>query len=88
MLHVFLHSELQVHIVRDKITWPGARMRKANEGMPNYENNNVKGSLFITFDIDFPKGVLSDEDKEGNEHIRQFVCVSVFLLIKATHACV
>lgn len=57
---------LQVHIVRDKITWPGARMRKSNEGMPNYENNSVKGSLFITFDIDFPKGSLTDEDKEGN----------------------
>ncbi|KAK7089466.1 dnaJ homolog subfamily B member 11-like [Littorina saxatilis] len=55
----------KVHIVRDKITWPGARMRKANEGMPNYENNNFKGSLFITFDIDFPKGSLTEEDKEG-----------------------
>lgn len=41
-------------------------MRKSNEGMPNYENNSVKGSLFITFDIDFPKGSLTDEDKEGN----------------------
>ena len=51
--------------MRDKITWPGARMRKPNEGMPNYENNNVKGSLFITFDIDFPKGVMSEEDKKG-----------------------
>ncbi|BFZ15379.1 hypothetical protein BsWGS_18418 [Bradybaena similaris] len=54
-----------VHIVRDKITWPGARMRKPNEGMPNYENNNVKGSLYLTFDIEFPKGVLSEEDKTG-----------------------
>ncbi|XP_071112173.1 dnaJ homolog shv-like [Haliotis cracherodii] len=51
----------KVHIVRDKITWPGARMRKSNEGMPNYENNNVKGSLYITFDIDFPKGTLTEE---------------------------
>lgn len=40
-------------------------MRKAGEGMPNYENNNVKGALFITFDIEFPKGTLSDEDKAG-----------------------
>lgn len=55
----------QVHVVRDKITWPGAKMRKSNEGMPNYENNNVKGSLYITFDIEFPKGTLSEEDKEG-----------------------
>lgn len=40
-------------------------MRKPGEGMPNYENNNVKGQLFITFDIDFPKGTLTEEDKEG-----------------------
>ncbi|KAK3745432.1 hypothetical protein RRG08_038412 [Elysia crispata] len=59
----------KVHVVRDKITWPGARMRKPNEGMPNYENNNVKGSLFITFDIDFPKGVMSEEDKKGIREI-------------------
>ncbi|CAG5133724.1 unnamed protein product [Candidula unifasciata] len=58
-----------VHIVRDKITWPGARMRKPMEGMPNYENNNVKGSLYITFDIDFPKGVLTEEDKKGIKEI-------------------
>lgn len=57
----------QVHVVRDKITWPGARMRKPGEGMPNYENNNVKGQLFITFDIDFPKGTLTEEEKEGKK---------------------
>ncbi|XP_063412198.1 dnaJ homolog subfamily B member 11-like [Mytilus edulis] len=54
-----------VNIKRDKITWPGARMRKSHEGMPNYENNNVKGSLFVTFDIDFPKGTLTNEQIEG-----------------------
>ena len=56
---------LQVHINRDKITWPGARIRKPNQGMPNYENNNIFGTLFITFDVDFPKGSLSEEEKEG-----------------------
>lgn len=61
----FFIKYFQVHVVRDKITWPGARMRKPGEGMPNYENNNVKGQLFITFDIDFPKGTLTEEDKEG-----------------------
>ena len=40
-------------------------MRKSHEGMPNYENNNVKGSLFVTFDIDFPKGTLTQEQQEG-----------------------
>ena len=54
---------------RDKITWPGARMRTSHEGMPNYENNNVKGSLFVTFDIDFPKGTLTEEQQEGKTSI-------------------
>ena len=44
-------------------------MRKPNEGMPNYENNNIKGSLWITFDVEFPKGSLSEEDKKGKEFI-------------------
>lgn len=52
-----------VNLKRDKITWPGARMRKADEGMPNYENNNKKGTLFITFDVEFPKGELNEEEK-------------------------
>ena len=59
----------KVRIVRDKITWPGARIRKKNEGMPNYENNNARGTLIITFDVEFPKGELTDEDKEGLKNI-------------------
>ncbi|KAL3213713.1 hypothetical protein MRX96_035214 [Rhipicephalus microplus] len=55
----------KVPITREKITWPGARLRKKNEGMPNYENNNQKGTLYVTFDVDFPKGDLSTEDKEA-----------------------
>lgn len=47
-----------VSIKRDKITWPGSKMRKPNEGMINYENNKKIGTLFITFDVDFPKGWL------------------------------
>ena len=53
----------RVHVSREKITWPGARIRKKGEGMPNYENNNLVGMLYITFDVDFPKGELSAEDK-------------------------
>lgn len=53
----------EVTIKRDKITWPGARMRKAGEGMPNYDNNNLRGMLFITFDVEFPKGELTEEQK-------------------------
>ena len=49
----------QVTVTRDKITWPGARIRKKNEGMPNYENNNQFGTLYVTFDVAFPKGELT-----------------------------
>lgn len=55
----------QVKISREKITWPGAKVRKSGEGMPNYENNHAKGALYITFDVDFPKGEISAEDKEA-----------------------
>ena len=65
LLATILISALQVHLVREKITWPGARIKKKEEGMPNYENNNIKGDLYITFDIAFPRGGLEDNDKEG-----------------------
>ena len=55
----------QVQITREKVTWPGARIRKKGEGMPNYHNNNLFGILYVTFDVDFPKQELSEEDKEG-----------------------
>lgn len=55
-----------VPLQREKITWSGARISKAKEGMPNYENNNVRGTLYITFDVEFPKGELSEEEREGN----------------------
>lgn len=61
-------SSLQVHISRDKVTWPGAIIKKAGEGMPNYDNNLVKGTLFVTVDVEFPRGVLSDEKQEGMTH--------------------
>ncbi|XP_060517133.1 dnaJ homolog shv [Cylas formicarius] len=54
-----------VSITRDKITWPGARIRKKGEGMPNYENNNLHGTLFITFDVEFPKQEFTDDQKEA-----------------------
>ena len=55
----------KVHVTREKITWPGARIRKKGEGMPNFENNNLYGTLYITFDVDFPKGELSEDDKDS-----------------------
>lgn len=55
----------QVKVIREKVTWPNATIRKANEGMPNYENNHVKGSLYITIDVAFPKDkIYSTEEKE------------------------
>lgn len=62
----FILFVFQVHVTREKPTWAGARIRKKGEGMPNYDNNNLFGTLYITFDIDFPKEEFSDEDKEGN----------------------
>lgn len=59
----------KVHVSRDKVTWPGARMRKTGEGMPNYENNNLHGTLYITFDVDFPKGELTQEEKDKIKEI-------------------
>jgi len=59
----------KVRIQREKITWPGARIRKKGEGMPNYENNNLHGILFITFDVEFPKTELTEEDKEAIKKI-------------------
>nr|CAH7741688.1 unnamed protein product [Callosobruchus chinensis] len=62
-----------VSITRDKITWPGARIRKKGEGMPNYDNNNLHGILYITFDVEFPKQELTEEDKE-DVNLKGFLC--------------
>lgn len=59
----------KVSVTRDKITWPGARIRKKGEGMPNYENNNLHGTLHITFDVEFPKKELTQEEKEDIKRI-------------------
>lgn len=61
----------KVPVVRDKVTWPGARIRKKGEGMPNYENINQKGILYITFDVEFPKKEFNAEEKESLQDILQ-----------------
>ena len=61
----------KVNVKRDKITWPGARIRKKGEGMPNYDDNNLFGTLYITFDVAFPKGELSAEDKKKLKDLLQ-----------------
>jgi len=53
-----------VHIHRDKVTWPGAKIQKQGEGMPNYENNKIRGTLYITVDVKFPRGSFSEQDTE------------------------
>uniref|UniRef100_A0AC34QRS6 Chaperone DnaJ C-terminal domain-containing protein n=1 Tax=Panagrolaimus sp. JU765 TaxID=591449 RepID=A0AC34QRS6_9BILA len=55
----------KVEIVRDKITWPGARIRKKDEGMPSISDNNKKGILYVTFDVEFPRGELTEEEKQA-----------------------
>lgn len=69
ILHLDGHK---VHISREKVTWPGARIRKKGEGMPSYENNNLYGVLYITFDVEFPKTAFSDEDKESKSKVSKF----------------
>ncbi|KAL3993764.1 hypothetical protein ACH3XW_18920 [Acanthocheilonema viteae] len=54
----------KVEVVREKITWPGARIRKKNEGLPSHSNNDERGILYITVDIEFPRGELTPEQKE------------------------
>lgn len=53
-----------VTISREKPTWPGARIRKKGEGMPNFEDNNLHGTLYVTFDVEFPKEDFTEEQKE------------------------
>lgn len=63
----------KVPVSREKITWPGARILKKGEGMPNYENNNLHGNLYITFDIDFPKRLLEESEKQGIFNFNRFL---------------
>lgn len=53
-----------VTVSREKVTWPGARIRKKGEGMPNFDNNNLHGVLYITIDVEFPKQDFTTEEKE------------------------
>ncbi|CAJ0919207.1 unnamed protein product, partial [Mesorhabditis belari] len=61
----------KVKIEREKITWPGARIRKKDEGMPSLTDNNQKGTLYITFDVEFPKGEMTAEQKAKFAEILQ-----------------
>ena len=56
---------LKVTVKREKITWPGARIKKKGEGLPQHDQNNIIGDLYVTIDVDFPKGEFNDEQREG-----------------------
>lgn len=59
----------KVTVTREKVTWPGARIRKVGSGMPNFDNNNLHGTLYITFDVKFPTTEFSEEQKEKVKEI-------------------
>jgi len=59
----------KVKIERKQVTWPGARIKKKGEGLPSNENYNLRGDLYITFDVDFPRGSLTDEQKTEIQQI-------------------
>lgn len=40
-------------------------MWKKGEGLPNFDNINIRGSLIITFDVEFPQTQLDDQQKDG-----------------------
>ena len=51
--------------MRDKITKSGARLWKKGEGLPNIDNINLRGSLIISFDVEFPQTQLDENQKDG-----------------------
>lgn len=74
-------KHLDGHVVkvhREKITWPGAKIKKKGEGMPNYHNNLEKGVLVITFDVEFPKTDLTNEQKEGEKGLLHVLLIFKF----------
>lgn len=59
----------KVKVERNSITRHGLRILKKGEGLPNYDNNHDKGSLFISFDIAFPERALTQEQKDSISEI-------------------
>jgi len=62
----------KVKVQRDRVTSPGTRIKKKGEGLPSNENHNVRGDLYITFDVEFPKGSLNTDQKEGLKSVLKF----------------
>ncbi|CAF0819117.1 unnamed protein product [Didymodactylos carnosus] len=55
----------KVKLTREKITWPGAKIKKKGEGLPAHESNTIVGDLYITIDVDFPKGEFNSDQREA-----------------------
>ncbi|CAF4813969.1 unnamed protein product [Rotaria socialis] len=60
-----------VVVKREKITWPGARIKKKGEGLPQHDQNNIIGDLYVTIDVDFPKGAFDNEQREAIKTLLQ-----------------
>ena len=56
-----------MNIQRQQITWPGLKVKKQGEGLPQHDRNTVMGDLYITVDVDFPEGQLSNEQRESKQ---------------------
>ena len=52
-----------IKIEHDDIIHPGQRMFIKGEGMPNLQDNLVKGDLIIIFDVVFPQSLDKDRSK-------------------------
>lgn len=53
--------------------------------MPNYDNNKLKGTLFITIDVEFPRGSLPAETREG-VYVTS-VILKPFCIIRSLFSC-
>uniref|UniRef100_A0AC35UIH9 J domain-containing protein n=1 Tax=Rhabditophanes sp. KR3021 TaxID=114890 RepID=A0AC35UIH9_9BILA len=53
-----------VDVSRKKVTWQTASIRKQGEGFPSVNYKSTKGLLYLTFDVKFPRGLLSEETKQ------------------------
>lgn len=52
-------------------------MWKKGEGLPNFDNNNIRGSLIITFDVEFPGTQLDEQQKNGEKLIQSRIFFNV-----------
>ena len=37
--------------------------------MPHYDNNLNHGDLYVTFDVEFPRGSMTNQEKEGESQL-------------------